>query len=98
MNPVWSSNFDAMARKTILRELIGRWGVMSIDYRTATADTLKMAEQIANGTLDDEDTPIIEAPQFEQLPESAQEAAGAVEIPADAMFTADEIEAAVQGK
>lgn len=98
MNPVWSSNFDAMARKTILRELIGRWGVMSIDYRTATADTLKMAEQIAQGTLDDEDTPIIEASPLEQLPESTQEAAGAVETPADAMFTADEIEAAVEGK
>lgn len=102
MNPVWNSNFDAMARKTILRELIGRWGIMSIDYRTASADTLKMAEQVVQGTLDDEDTPVIDMAahmqQPEQLAESTQEAQQAVEMPADAMFSAEEIEAAVAAK
>lgn len=30
----WREDFDAMARKTVYRKLIGKWGVMSIDYRT----------------------------------------------------------------
>ena len=31
----WEKDFDAMAYKTMLRQLIGKWGVMSIDLQTA---------------------------------------------------------------
>lgn len=31
----WYKNFDDMARKTMLRQLISRWGVMSVDMQTA---------------------------------------------------------------
>ena len=31
----WQNDWDAMARKTVYRILIGKWGVMSIDYQTA---------------------------------------------------------------
>ena len=35
----WSKNFDAMAKKTLLRQLISKWGVMSIEMQNAfTAD------------------------------------------------------------
>lgn len=34
MGKGWREDFDAMARKTVYRKLIGKWGVMSIDYRT----------------------------------------------------------------
>lgn len=97
---IWRDNPDSMSRKTVLRNMISKWGIMSIDYRSASADVVAMANDAANGTLDDEEiVETIVAPQTEQqLPESAQEAAGAVEMPADAMFTADEIEAAVEGK
>ena len=30
----WANNWDAMARKTVYRQLIGKWGVMSIEYQT----------------------------------------------------------------
>lgn len=30
----WRDDWDAMARKTVYRVLIGKWGVMSIDYQT----------------------------------------------------------------
>lgn len=97
---IWRDYPDSMSRKTVLRNMISKWGIMSIDYRSASADVVAMANDAANGTLDDEEiVETIVAPQTEQqLPESAQEAAGAVEMPADAMFTADEIEAAVEGK
>ncbi len=55
-NPVWRDNYDAMCRKTIIRELIGRWGIMSIDYRTATPETMAFASAAASNTVDDEDS------------------------------------------
>ena len=33
MGKGWRDDFDAMARKTVYRKLIGKWGVMSIDYQ-----------------------------------------------------------------
>ena len=33
MGKGWRDDFDAMARKTVYRRLIGKWGVMSIDYQ-----------------------------------------------------------------
>lgn len=34
MGKGWREDWDAMARKTVYRRLIGKWGVMSIDYQT----------------------------------------------------------------
>lgn len=31
----WEKDFDAMAYKTMLRQLISKWGIMSIDLQTA---------------------------------------------------------------
>jgi recombination protein RecT len=33
----WSKDFDGMAYKTMLRQLIGKWGVMSVDMQQAMA-------------------------------------------------------------
>ena len=46
MGKGWRDDFDAMARKTVYRKLIGKWGVMSITYQTPadgvdTADTIR---------------------------------------------------------
>ena len=35
MDKGWTDDFDAMARKTVYRKLIGKWGVMSIQYQSA---------------------------------------------------------------
>ena len=43
MTKGWREDFDAMARKTVYRRLIGKWGVMSIEYQT-----VKGGEEIAN--------------------------------------------------
>lgn len=51
----WRDDYDAMARKTILRRLLGKWGVMSVDYKTASAAALKAAEDISAGMPDDMD-------------------------------------------
>ena len=60
---VWKTDQAAMQRKTVLKDLISHWGVLSIDYRTVTPDVLAMAENAAQGKLDDDDTPIIDLTQ-----------------------------------
>jgi recombination protein RecT len=54
MGKGWRENFEAMAAKTVLRQLIGKWGLMSIDYQTATPAAIAAAEAIARGTFDDD--------------------------------------------
>lgn len=45
MGKGWKDDFDAMARKTIYRRLIGKWGVMSIDYQSH-GDAVNLANQM----------------------------------------------------
>lgn len=60
----WREDFNAMAAKTVFRRLIGKWGLMSIDYQKASPATVAAAEAISKGTFDDEDMePVIE-PEF----------------------------------
>lgn len=46
MGKGWRDDFDAMARKTVYRKLIGKWGMMSIDYQSRE-DGMSLAEQMA---------------------------------------------------
>lgn len=55
MGKGWRDDFEAMALKTVFRRLIGKYGLMSIDYRTADAATLAAAEAIATGNFDDQE-------------------------------------------
>ncbi len=41
----WRDDWDAMARKTVYRRLIGKWGVMSIEYQTSR-DGANLADQM----------------------------------------------------
>lgn len=62
MGKGWKDDFEAMCAKTVMRRLIGKWGLMSIDYQQANAQALAAAEAIATGTFDDEDTPLLPDP------------------------------------
>ena len=55
MGKGWREDFNAMAEKTVYRRLIGKFGLMSIDYQRANAATLAAADAIATGHFDDED-------------------------------------------
>lgn len=52
MGKGWRDDFDAMALKTVYRKLIGKWGLMSIDYRTADKETVALATAIAEDGSD----------------------------------------------
>ena len=44
----WRDDWDAMARKTVYRKLIGKWGVMSIDYQSHGEDVAKLMQEEFN--------------------------------------------------
>lgn len=49
----WSTDFDGMAQKTLIRQLLSKWGIMSIELQKAyDADTESMARQESNITVD----------------------------------------------
>lgn len=61
---VWATEFDAMALKTVLRNLIGKWGPMTVDMQTAynadeeVADTSPIDEETKDVTPQDPATDI----------------------------------------
>lgn len=44
----WTKNFDAMAKKTLIRQLISKWGIMSIELQTAYGNDMAVIDE--NGT------------------------------------------------
>lgn len=42
---VWSTNFDAMAKKTVLKRLLSNFGIISIDQQSAALATALQADQ-----------------------------------------------------
>lgn len=64
MGKGWREDFDSMAKKTIIRKLASKYGLMSIDYHnTADAQTVSLAQSIMeNDTPDivtDIDEPVV---------------------------------------
>lgn len=70
----WYKNFDDMAKKTMIRQLISKWGIMSVDLQ----DAMQMDNTVAvpTETFDDivttDELPANNAPDF---PEETQEIA-----------------------
>lgn len=54
MGKGWRDDFDAMALKTVYRQLIGKWGIMSIDYRSSE-QAMALAQQ-----MEDEDNVLLQ--------------------------------------
>lgn len=61
---LWKSDFDDMARKTIIRQLISKWGIMSVDLEKAYESDMAVIRE--DGTPDyidnivDEPTPAVD--------------------------------------
>lgn len=68
----WEKDFDAMAFKTMLRQLISKWGIMSIDLQTAfEQDVMQESEEYVE-SAEISAPPAIEEPEAE--PEEVQTA------------------------
>lgn len=83
----WYKDFDGMAYKTMLRQLISKWGIMSIDMQSAIDADMAVINE--DGTKDyvDNDPDVITVEPIEKAePEAMEEAAKDVE---SALFAAD---------
>ena len=60
MGKGWRDDWDAMARKTVYRQLIGKWGVMSIQYQSAQ-EGASLAEQMREEYIDEAPVMVIDA-------------------------------------
>ena len=60
MGKGWRDSFDSMARKTVYRKLIGKWGVMSIQYQSAQ-EGATLAQQMQEEYIDDAPAMTIDA-------------------------------------
>lgn len=74
MGKGWRENFEDMAAKTVFRKLIGKYGVMSIDYRTATPEALSAASALADdaeiNNLPEESSDNIVSGEFTEVTDS----------------------------
>lgn len=61
----WYKNFDGMAYKTMLRQLISKWGVMSIELQKAFENDMSFTDEQGNRNYVDSDAEIIETSSFE---------------------------------
>lgn len=65
----WEKDFDSMAYKTMLRQLISKWGIMSIDMVNAfDADMAVIHEDGTKDYVDTED--IVDVPQPQEEPKA----------------------------
>lgn len=67
----WEKDFDGMAYKTMLRQLISKWGIMSIDM--ASALDADMAVMNEDGTKTYVDNEYMEPPVIEEVQEVPEE-------------------------
>lgn len=70
----WYKDFDSMAKKTMLRQLISKWGIMSTDIQSAYESDSCVIEETESGQL----VPQVE----EEPPQQLEEPQAAAQIPA----------------
>lgn len=69
----WYKDFDSMAKKTMLRQLISKWGIMSTDMQSAYESDSRVIEETESGQL----VPQVE----EEPPQQIEESQAAAQIP-----------------
>lgn len=74
----WEKDFDGMAYKTMLRQLISKWGIMSIDMQTAIDADMSVINEDGTKEYVDNVPDVIDAPSAEEVtkkePENVQQA------------------------
>ena len=72
----WEKDFDGMAYKTMLRQLISKWGIMSIDMMTAMdGDMAVINEDGSKEYVENDDSVIDMEPDDQETPDApAQQA------------------------
>ena len=83
----WYKNFDGMAYKTMLRQLISKWGIMSVDLQNAFENDMTFTDDNGHVSYGEEDDvididPQPEAPEPHEEPQAQDPAAGGQDVAA----------------
>lgn len=57
----WSTDFKSMAKKTVIKALLSKWGILSVQMQTATIEDQKVYDSDGNGDYADNKPEEIEA-------------------------------------
>lgn len=72
----WSTDFDAMAKKTVIKMLLSKWGILSVEMQRAITDDQKTFDEDGNGDYADNHPDVIEAEDpFVQIEDKVMEPA-----------------------
>lgn len=77
MGKGWRDDFDAMARKTVIRKLTSKYGLMSIQYQKGDDLIVKMAKEVISGDFftDDDDVHVLNDPvhaDYDVIPDTGE--------------------------
>ena len=64
----WSKDFDSMAYKTMLRQLISRWGIMSIELQTAIDSDMAVINQDGTRSYVEMEPEVVETQPADPIP------------------------------
>ena len=71
---VWKTNFDAMGLKTVIKQLISKYGIMSIDMQGEALSTAISADGDYDRTIEQNITPLEDAAEAQTIDAEPQEA------------------------
>ncbi len=67
-NSKWSTDFEAMALKTVIKLLLSKWGILSVDMQRAIQDDQKTFDEEGEASYGDNQPDAIEAENVFELP------------------------------
>ena len=79
-NSPWRTNFDAMALKTVIRNIISKYGVMSVEFANAVAEDMSVEERIEGEIVENANKTPLTIPE-EVKPDGKEVAPPEVESP-----------------
>ena len=77
----WTKNFDAMAKKTLIRQLISKWGIMSIEMQRAYEADMGVLDEDGTVRYVDNDSDIVAEVEAE-ISENSNKEEFVIESPA----------------
>ena len=99
---MWSKDFNPMAKKTLIKLLLSKWGIMSTKMKTAVIEDQKVYYSDAGEYIDNPDTKALPEKPVDALGEHRQkliigleEGISEAECPADLDCMTDEINKSV---
>lgn len=69
----WTTDFEAMALKTVIKLLLSKWGILSIDMQRAIQDDQKVYDEDGNASYGDNQPDVVEAQDAFETQEQQEE-------------------------